>query len=195
MKVGTCDPAISRLRWIMQPPPPKVGSRVEAVQISPRLALPSLPYVQTGRGTQWRFSLRLRFSVRLRGIREGAARARAWACALEHRRRRSVCDPERQVRKWVSQVTQGGLLLLQETEAIESSHSVIPPYLEMVRALLVSRGGDLYVGKRLASMPEPDKARRTLNRATTFHVPISLAAQIFTLNIESSRDDVFIREN
>ena len=86
-------------------------------------------------------------------------------------------------------------MLLQETEAIESSHSVIPPYLEMVRALLVSRGGDLYVGKRLASMPEPDKARRTLNRATTFHVPISLAAQIFTLNIESSRDDVFIREN
>lgn len=95
-------------------------------------------------------------------------------------------DPEEQAQRWISQLTLRGHLLLQETEAIESADPIIRRYLEMVDGLLRSRGADLYVGKRLARMPN------AASRATTLHVPIALAARMFVMNIESWRDDAFI---
>ncbi len=98
-----------------------------------------------------------------------------------------LAEPERHAQRWTSQLNPGGGLLLQETEAIESADPVIARYLEVVEALLRSRGADLHVGKRLARLPSPG-----MSRATAFHVPISLAARMFLMNIETWRDDAFI---
>ncbi len=101
-------------------------------------------------------------------------------------------NPGEHVQRWISQLAPGGHLLVEETEAIESAHPVIRQYLEIVAALLESRGADLYIGKRLARLPAFDSVQGVLNRTTTFHVPLSLAARMFTMNIESWRDDAFI---
>lgn len=103
-----------------------------------------------------------------------------------------LANPEEHVQRWISQLAPGGDLLLQETEAIESANPVIRRYLDMVAALLQSRGADLYIGKRLARISEFPRARRTASRTTTFHVPLSLAARMFVMNIESWRDDEFV---
>lgn len=101
-----------------------------------------------------------------------------------------LADPEKHAQRWTSQLTTEGHLLLQETEAIEGPDAVIREYLDMVHALLRSRGADLYVGQRLARVLPAD-----VNRATTFSVPISLAARMFLMNIESWHDDAFIVAN
>lgn len=98
-----------------------------------------------------------------------------------------LSEPERHIQRWTSQLRTGGHLLLQETEAIESSDPAIHRYLEMVERLLGSRGADLQVGKTLARV-----SSTAISRRTTFHVPIALAARMFVMNIESWRDDAFI---
>lgn len=101
-------------------------------------------------------------------------------------------NPEEHVQRWTSQLAPGGHLLIEETEAIESAHPVMRQYLQMVAALLESRGADLYIGQRLARLPAFESVERVLNRKTSFHVPLSLAARMFSMNIETWRDDTFV---
>ncbi len=54
------------------------------------------------------------------------------------------------VNRWVGELCPGGLLFLDELEAIETDVPVFRRYLETNAALVRSQGADLYVGKTLA---------------------------------------------
>lgn len=103
-------------------------------------------------------------------------------------------DPEYLLRRWLTQLKPGGLLLVEETEDITSANPTITRYLEFVEGLLASRGASLYVGPRLASAGTSSDTARVINRITIVPVPISRAASMFVMNLQAWGDDSYIQD-
>jgi trans-aconitate 2-methyltransferase len=102
-------------------------------------------------------------------------------------------EPQDLIHRWTLQLTTGGRLLVQEPDEIRSTNSTINRYLEILEALLDSRGTHLYVGRILAKMTDPQQIRRVIDRTTALPVPASRAAEMFRMNLKSWRDDGFVR--
>src|SRR6266516_7069670 len=64
-------------------------------------------------------------------------------------------DPAAALHGWASQLTPGGWLLLDEVEAIDTSHPALRRYLDVVAALLAARRHCLEVGALLERLPAP----------------------------------------
>jgi trans-aconitate 2-methyltransferase len=104
-------------------------------------------------------------------------------------------QPERVLASWLTQLKPGGYLLIQEDEEIVADHSVLAAYEEMARSLVAHRGGDLWVGARLADAEPPHGYQTTLNRLYSHRIPVALAAQLFSMNFAIWRNDPFIVES
>jgi trans-aconitate 2-methyltransferase len=102
--------------------------------------------------------------------------------------------PERVLTSWLAQLQPGGHLLIEEDEEIVADHSVLAAYEEMARSLVAHRGGDLWVGARLADVEPPHGYRTVLNRLYSHRIPVALAAQLFSMNFAIWRHDPFIVE-
>lgn len=103
-------------------------------------------------------------------------------------------EPEHLLQRWLTQLKPGGLLLLQETEAITSVNPTITRYLEVVEGLLASRGASLYVGPRLANTRASADTTLVINRTTMMSVPISRAASMFVMNLLAWHVDPYIQD-
>jgi SAM-dependent methyltransferase len=60
-------------------------------------------------------------------------------------------DPVKVVRSWVTQLNPGGILVIEEVEAVETEVDVFRRYLDTNEALVASQGARLFVGHELAS--------------------------------------------
>ncbi len=103
-------------------------------------------------------------------------------------------DPEAVLLSWLSQLTPGGLQLVQDDEEIVAHHPTLTTYEEMARSLVAARGGDLWVGARLSRVDPPAGFERVVNRVHRHCVPVALAAQLFALNFEVWRHDPHIAQ-
>ena len=68
-------------------------------------------------------------------------------------------NPETIVARWATQLNPGGLMMIEEVEAIRTSHPVFGRYLQIVEAMLASRGNRLYVGAMVGAMGSPGGLR------------------------------------
>jgi SAM-dependent methyltransferase len=98
-------------------------------------------------------------------------------------------DPAATAARWVGDLRPGGTLVVEEPEAIDTADPDFRRYLELATAVVADRGGDLYVGRRLAALGPPPGARAVLNREVPLAVTAGAAARIFSLNLATWRHD------
>ena len=104
-------------------------------------------------------------------------------------------QPESVLASWLEQLNPGGYLLIQEDDRVRAEEPALLLYEEMARSLVTRRGGDLWVGARLAAVNPPSDCDTILNGVYAHHVPIALAAQLFSMNFSVWRHDPLIRQS
>lgn len=101
--------------------------------------------------------------------------------------------PEEVIRRWLDQVGPGGLLVLEEDHDILTEDPSMSRYEAMAAELVSARGGNLYVGRRLADF-DFGEARLALNRIYDHVVPGPQAARLFLMNLRVWRHDPLVVE-
>jgi trans-aconitate 2-methyltransferase len=102
--------------------------------------------------------------------------------------------PEMTVLAWLAELRPGGYLVLEEDQFIDSNHQTLSDYDELSASLVACRGGDLYVGRRLTNLEVPRDYRRIVDRVYRHHVPIPVAAELFSMNFVVWRHDPWVIE-
>lgn len=95
-----------------------------------------------------------------------------------------LVDPPAVVARWATQLAPGGLLLLDELEAIEASDPAFRSYLdEVANPVVEAQGAELIVGPLLAAMSDPPGVERVADGVAPFTPPPAVSAQIFGMNL------------
>ncbi|MCB1019566.1 MAG: methyltransferase [Acidobacteria bacterium] len=102
-------------------------------------------------------------------------------------------EPAAALARWSSALSAGGLLLVEELEAIHPKQPAFAQYLALVEAMLADQGSTLFVGPALAALEDPPGLERVLDRAYSLPVPAHDAALMFKMNVPNWRDRPFIR--
>ncbi len=81
-------------------------------------------------------------------------------------------------------LTIGGMVLLDDLEAIDAPEPVFREYLDDVAVAVVRReGGQLFVGPTLHAMPDPAGTTRVHDDVATFSPPVEVTARVFGMNL------------
>lgn len=97
--------------------------------------------------------------------------------------------------KWSSQLKENGLILLEETESVQTDVPVFRKYLEIADRILESNGNRLYIGDLLDSTEYSPFLEKKTSRLSHVPATVSQAAKIFQYNILGWRKQKFIQEN
>ena len=104
-------------------------------------------------------------------------------------------DPAGAVTKWATQLEPGGLLMIEEVEAIRAAHPVFTPYVKMVEAMLASQRNRLYAGPLVDGLGPPAGLTVVRSGVRAVRVKNSDAAKMFALNLQAWKDGDFVRAN
>jgi trans-aconitate 2-methyltransferase len=104
-----------------------------------------------------------------------------------------LTDPAAALAAWATQLSPGGLLLLDEVEWIRTDEPVLAAYLEVVAELLRRRGHRLDPGPVADALPDPPGLRRESSAVATLSPGVRRAATMFGLNLRVWGDDPFVR--
>jgi trans-aconitate 2-methyltransferase len=96
---------------------------------------------------------------------------------------------------WSGQLKENGLILLEETDSIQTNVSVFRKYLDIADRLLESNGNRLYVGELLENAQYRPFLEKKISRLSHVPATLSQAAKIFQYNILAWRKQKFIKEN
>ena len=104
-------------------------------------------------------------------------------------------EPFGSISKWATQLRPKGLLLMEEVDYIDTHNEVFALYLNVVEAMLEDQSGDLYIGPKLHDLEHGDALER--KSSAIRHVPVATrrAAAMFYLNIQTWKQQPFIKEN
>lgn len=95
-----------------------------------------------------------------------------------------LSDPAELASRWSSQLTIGGLLLLDELEDVTSEEPSVEAYLREVAEPVVARqGASLIAGPTLHGMPDPPTSARLADDVVVFSPPAAASARIFATNL------------
>ena len=89
-------------------------------------------------------------------------------------------DPLALVERWITQLRPGGVLVLDEVEAIEAPPGVLRDYESLVAGLVAAEGGSMYAGPLLEPLG---------GRCVEVHVDTAVAAGMYAMNLATWRDD------
>jgi trans-aconitate 2-methyltransferase len=103
-------------------------------------------------------------------------------------------DPGAAVTAWATQLTPGGLLLLDEVEWIRTTDPGLAEYLRVVAAVLAARGHRLEAGPLLHALPDPPGLARRASRVAVHQVDPRQAAAMFRANLSVWRHDPQARD-
>ena len=98
-------------------------------------------------------------------------------------------DPLRVLAGWMGELAPGGLVVVEEPAAIDTADADFRRYLELAAVVVGARGGDLYAGRVLGGVTPPPWATTIVDRRTPLDVGTGAAATIFSMNLETWRDD------
>jgi SAM-dependent methyltransferase len=97
--------------------------------------------------------------------------------------------------KWLTQLEPQGLLLLEETESIHTSDRIFAHYLEIVEEMLAGHWNQLYAGHVVAGLNFRSEVKLVTNELTSVPVRNCDAARMFALNLQTLKENTFIRAN
>ena len=89
-------------------------------------------------------------------------------------------DPLARVESWVAQLRPGGVLVLEEVEAIEAPDGVLRDYETLVASLVAAEGGSMYAGPLLAALG---------GQCVDVHVDTAVATRMYAMNLATWKDD------
>lgn len=92
-------------------------------------------------------------------------------------------DPAGAVRGWASQLTENGVVLVDEIEWISTSHPVLRSHLRLAEALVSASGARMRAGPRLAGLADAPGLRTSSLRIAQVPAPTALVATLFGMNI------------
>ncbi len=104
-----------------------------------------------------------------------------------------VSEPAAIVSRWADPLRPGGLLLLQETEWIETDVPPFSTYLAMVSKLLAHQSHCLYVGPNLGEIGDTDRLERRSSGVRRFQAPPRDAAGLFSMNLQTWKHHPYIQ--
>ena len=102
--------------------------------------------------------------------------------------------PDRVVRAWMSQLAPGGVLALDEVAWISTSEPALSRYLEMLEDLLSVRGSALAAGPIIDGLDGGTDGRKRSSVERIHPVPAGVAAELFTLNFVTWREEPYVRD-
>ena len=92
-------------------------------------------------------------------------------------------QPAELVSRWAGQLSQGGQLLVDEVERIETGNAAFREYLAMTTALVRAGGAEMFAGPLLARLPLASHCELSDDRVVSLAVPPAVAARMFYLNL------------
>lgn len=104
-------------------------------------------------------------------------------------------EPRACLQTWATQLAPGGLLVMEEVEAIETTQPVFQRYLGIVASMLRNERTELYVGRALHALEDLNPLQRRMSRAQQLAVSDRDAATMFSMNVPNWRDRPFIQQN
>jgi trans-aconitate 2-methyltransferase len=104
-------------------------------------------------------------------------------------------EAEAVVAKWAAQLEPRGLLLLEETESIETVHPEFGAYLAIVEAMLASQSSRLYAGRLIAELDSLGGLKCAFSELRSIPVRNCDAARMFALNLSTWKDSKFVSTN
>jgi len=104
-----------------------------------------------------------------------------------------LADPAEVVRRWASQLTDDGLVVVDEIEWIETSHPLLRTHLRLAELMVAASGARMSAGPLLATLSDArgshNRGLRTrLTRITEVPVPTATAARLFGMNLAVAGD-------
>ncbi|HYA34137.1 MAG TPA: hypothetical protein VEF03_00895, partial [Candidatus Binataceae bacterium] len=104
-----------------------------------------------------------------------------------------LSDPVDTVSKWSLQLRPGGLLMMEETESIETRNPTFARYLEIVAAMLAAQSNTLYAGRMLAVLGDRVGLGIVRNHSNRLKVSNADAAGMFAMNMDAVARNEFVR--
>jgi len=104
-------------------------------------------------------------------------------------------DPQGMIMDWITQLSPKGVLLIEETESIQTRNAAFREYLDIVEAMMDDRGACLYVGETLDRLKRTDDLRQSISGIRPLSVQTHRAAAMFSLNIHTWRQNAFVKDN
>lgn len=92
-------------------------------------------------------------------------------------------DPVSTVRSWASQLSDAGVVLVDEIEWIRTSHPVLQTHLRLAEALVAASGARMRAGPLLSGLSDAPGLRTSGLRIAQVPVPTAVAATMFSMNI------------
>jgi ubiquinone/menaquinone biosynthesis C-methylase UbiE len=106
-----------------------------------------------------------------------------------------VPRPDRVMAAWMTALTPGGVIALDEVEQIDTNDATLAGYLELLGALMEVRGSALATGPMIDRFDGgPDGYRRTSD-VRVHPVRPEVAAELFALNFETWRHEPSVADN
>ena len=106
-----------------------------------------------------------------------------------------IHEPGELLADWAGQLHVGGLILVEEVEAVCTRNSVFAFYIDTVAAMLKAQDCELYVGRVIDGLDGPDLLRRRASDVTDVALTRPQAARLFHMNIQTWRRTEFITMN
>ncbi len=106
-----------------------------------------------------------------------------------------IGDPKETIRKWSSQLSPNGRLIVEETESIQTTDPAFRKYLEIVESMLAHDSSNLYAGRFVEQMDSPRSLKKQQSRATKVRISIPANAKLYLLNLRTWRNRPFVRAN
>jgi hypothetical protein len=103
-------------------------------------------------------------------------------------------DPADAVERWSTQLRPCGILMIEETEAIETGKPLFRQYLSMVEEMLRAQSNRLYAGPAIENLCAASLSLISSD-LRCLRVTNEDAAKMFALNLQTWRDTDFIRTN
>jgi len=103
--------------------------------------------------------------------------------------------PKRSILDWGTQLSNGGMLIIEETEDIKTEVPVFKEYIKITDALLRANGNVLFIGKMLDDWEYEGKLKKKYGGVAKVPASTKQAAEIFLLNIPSWKETEFVKEN
>ena len=97
-------------------------------------------------------------------------------------------DPADAVRRWASQLTGDGVVVLDEIEWIRASHPLLRAHLRLVESMVATSGARMCAGPLLAGLADGQGLRARLLRIAEVPVPTAKAARMFGMNLAAFGD-------